>query len=81
MTVDIGNNRLKDNGVPNNQYPVVKEDDTCLHWESAGTESLTPMRECWYCKFSDFRTDIDEHRAFSTCHYSVKGHDKEGKGR
>jgi len=52
-------------------YPVVREDDTCPHWECYGDESLTPMRECWYCKHSDFRKDIIEHKLSSVCRYPI----------
>ena len=48
-------------------FPIVKEDDTCPFWESAGDASLLPMRECWYCKFSDFRKLFGEHRTYSEC--------------
>lgn len=48
-------------------FPVVKEDDTCPFWEPAGDASLIPMRECWYCKYSDFRKHVGEHRTQSVC--------------
>jgi len=65
--LDIKNMRPKDQGVPDAPYPEVREDDTCPHWECTGGETLVPMRECWYCKYSDFRKDISEHRARSVC--------------
>lgn len=43
------------------------ENDTCPHWEAVGYTSLTPMRECWYCKFSDFRKETHEHMIYSVC--------------
>ena len=48
-------------------FLVVMEDDTCPHWEAVGDASITPMRECWYCKFSDFRKETNEHLTYSVC--------------
>ena len=47
--------------------PLVQEDDSCQFWEYGGEASLLPMRECWYCKYSDFRKQYGEHRAESLC--------------
>jgi len=69
--------RPKNKDMPANTYPVVREDDTCPHWECTGGESLAPMRECWYCKYSDFRKDMSEHRTHSVCHYLMNRSDEE----
>lgn len=79
--MDIGNMRTKNKGMPADTYPVVREDDTCPHWECTGGESLAPMRECWYCKYSDFRKDISEHRIRSVCRCPVNRSDEEEKER
>jgi len=62
-------------------YPVVKEDDTCPNWECTGGEILAPMRECWYCKYSDFRKDINEHRTHSVCRFPLNCSDGQEKER
>ena len=71
MPINIENTQSKDENMPNDTYLVVKETDTCPHWESAGNESLSPMRECWYCKYSNFRKDFNKHRTLSVCQYSI----------
>ena len=53
--------------ISNGNFLVVMENDTCPHWEPAGDTNLIPMRECWYCKFSDFRNETKEHRTYSIC--------------
>lgn len=35
-------------------YPVVAGEYSCLCWE-AGSGGTFEMRECWYCKYADFR--------------------------
>jgi len=65
--LDIENMRTKDKKMTNDTYPVVRENDTCPHWEYIGGESLAPMRECWYCKYSDFRKDVNKHLTRSVC--------------
>jgi hypothetical protein len=75
--LDIGNMRPKDKGMPDDPYPVVREDDTCPHWECVAGESLAPMRECWYCKYSDFRKDISEHRTRSVCRCPINRSNEE----
>jgi hypothetical protein len=75
LQLDSGNMRPKDKGMSKDSYPVVREDDTCPHWTFTGGDSLAPMRECWYCKYSDFRKDISEHRAQSVCRRPTKSSD------
>jgi hypothetical protein len=69
--LNIGNKRPENKGMQDDIYLVVREDDTCPHWECTGGESLAPMRECWYCKYSDFRKDISKHRTHSVCRCSI----------
>ncbi len=75
--MDSGNMRPKNKDMTADTYPVVREDDTCPHWECTGGESLAPMRECWHCKYSDFRKDMSEHRTHSVCHYLMNRSDEE----
>ena len=38
-------------------YLIVTETDTCLLWElEARSGSFSPTRDCFYCKFAEFRT-------------------------
>jgi hypothetical protein len=53
--------------------PIIKGNETCEYWESSedtGT-MIIPMRECWYCKYSDFRKHLNETPTFSLCHFST----------
>ncbi len=77
--MDSRNIRQKDKVMPDDAYPLVRENDTCPHWECTAGESLAPMRECWYCKYSDFRKDISEHRTSSVCRRPIKQDDEEEK--
>ena len=52
---------------PTESYPIVKESFSCPNWECSSAVSITPMHECWYCKFSDFRNDFAEHQNTSVC--------------
>ena len=79
MAINIENIWSKDKNIPDAAYPVVRESDTCPHWENAGNESVSPMRECWYCKYSDFRKDFNEHRNFSVCRCSINQCNREEK--
>ena len=49
---------------------VVKEDHCCDHFEP-NDDALVPMRECWCCKWSQFRSDNAEGSAdgYSVCNY------------
>ncbi len=67
MAVDIKNKKQVNRDLLDSNFPVVKEDDTCPYWESVRDTNLIPMRECWYCKFSDFRKETKEHLTYSVC--------------
>ena len=49
---------------------VVREDYCCEHWEP-DEGVLVPMRECWCCKWSNFRNDGKDSSAenLSVCNY------------
>ena len=39
-------------------YLIVTETDTCGLWElEARSGSFSPTRDCFYCKFAEFRTE------------------------
>ncbi len=44
---------------------IVQEDHCCDHFEP-DDGALVPMKECWCCKWSDFRSDSRED-AFGSC--------------
>lgn len=49
---------------------IVKEDYCCEHWEP-DDGALVPMRECWCCKWSNFRLENINGGAenLSVCNY------------
>ena len=48
---------------------VVRENHCCEHFEP-NDEVLVPMKECWCCKWSDFRTDSNGPTdGYSVCNY------------
>lgn len=79
MDIDIEKKRSKGKNMPDDAYPMVRENDTCPHWEYRGDERLSPMRECWYCKFSDFRKDLSEQLTNSLCRYQINQSDMKKK--
>ena len=54
-------------GVTDDGYPIVTEGYSCPHW--VGTGGLSTMRECWYCKYADFRksTQVSIHSSICRC--------------
>ncbi|MEG1682670.1 MAG: hypothetical protein RRY95_00980 [Oscillospiraceae bacterium] len=46
-------------------YPIVAPTDICSHWIGQSESSLCPIRECWYCRYADFRRDMDS--TYSPC--------------
>ena len=52
-----------------NGYLIVNECDCCDHFEP-DSEVLVPMRECWCCKWSGFRSDVHPPESCtSICNY------------
>ena len=49
---------------------IVKENHCCEHFEP-DDGALVPMRECWCCKWSNFRADNkdDSFDGYSVCNY------------
>ena len=81
MNIGIRNTGPEGKIIPNGAYRVVKENDTCTHWKCRGDESLSPMRECWYCMFSDFRKDLSEHLTHSVCRWQINQSEKLFEGK
>ena len=50
---------------------IVKENNLCEHFEPDDSV-LVPMRECWCCKWSNFRADggKDSFDGYSVCNYA-----------
>ena len=59
---------------------IVKESHCCEHWEP-DDGALVPMKECWCCKWSDFRkgNKNSSSECFSVCNYA--GNAKEAVNR
>lgn len=53
-------------GVTDEGYPIVTEDYGCAHWVGAAG-GRTALRECWYCKYADFRKSTQLHLSCSIC--------------
>lgn len=53
-------------GVTDEGYPKVTEDYCCPHWAGTGG-GLASVRECWYCKYADFRKSTAVHISSSIC--------------
>ena len=53
-------------GVTDDGYPLVTEGYSCSHWTGAGV-GVSPVRECWYCKYADFRKRTDLTMTQSVC--------------
>lgn len=53
-------------GVTDEGFPIVTEDYTCPRWEGSGG-GLAAVRECWYCRYADFRKRTDVNLAQSVC--------------
>jgi len=70
--------REVDNVVSLDVFLVVRENHSCPHWQPDGDASLIPMHECWYCRFSDFRKDTEEHQTHSVCRCPKNTFEKSG---
>lgn len=53
-------------GVTDEGYPIVTEDYSCPRWAGSG-RGLSNVRECWYCKYADFRKSTELHMHSSIC--------------
>lgn len=53
-------------GVTDEGYPIVTEDYGCPHFV-ASSRGLASVRECWYCKYADFRKSTEVHMRSSIC--------------
>lgn len=53
-------------GVTDEGYPLVTEGYSCPHWVGSGG-GLSSIRECWYCKYADFRKRTDLAMTQSVC--------------
>ena len=57
---------------------VVRENHCCEHWEP-DDGALVPMRECWCCKWSEFKTDGNSNlhsESLGVCCYSGNKEEK-----
>lgn len=49
---------------------LVSAEDVCPLWEE-GKDCLVPMRECWFCKYSDFRKNTSVLMKQSVCRHPL----------
>lgn len=49
------------------QGKPVKENGVCPLWEESRLPGMAMLRECWFCKWSDFREDTEEYQHTGTC--------------
>ena len=47
--------------------PVVGEGDACPYWQPGEAPAITATRECWFCRWSDFRENLETHKSESLC--------------
>lgn len=45
----------------------VRENGVCPLWEKSELPAVVMLRECWFCKWSDFREDTNEYRHIGVC--------------
>lgn len=45
----------------------VQENGVCPLWEKSELPGVAILHECWFCKWSDFRDDLDEYRHIGIC--------------
>ena len=57
-------------GVTDEGCPIVTEDYSCPCWTGSG-RGLSAVRECWYCKYADFRKRTDVTLSVSICRCPV----------
>lgn len=46
---------------------IVHEGDTCPYWERGDPPAVISTRECWFCKWADFRENLETHKSESVC--------------
>ncbi|MEF9972156.1 MAG: hypothetical protein RR731_07585, partial [Oscillospiraceae bacterium] len=56
-------------GFTDEGYPIVSHTNSCLHWAQNSPSGLCPIRECWYCKFADFRKSTSVDLSASICRH------------
>ncbi|MEA5137241.1 MAG: hypothetical protein VB035_14000 [Candidatus Fimivivens sp.] len=54
-------------GITEDGYPIVTGEHSCPHW-AAGSGGAFEMRECWYCRYADFREPPKISLENSICH-------------
>ena len=53
-------------GVTDEGQLIVTEDYLCPRWTACGM-SANPIKECWYCKYADFRKSTEVPMCVSIC--------------
>lgn len=55
-------------GVTDDGYPIVTEAHSCPRW-AGGRKGRPDVKECWYCKYADFRksTELKIRKSICRC--------------
>ena len=51
---------------------AVTENGVCPFWEKSEKPGMAMLKECWFCKWSDFRDDPDDYKNIGTCSNTQK---------
>lgn len=54
-------------GVTDEGFLIVTHTHHCPHWSPQGADVLCPTRECWYCRWADFRKTTQVRLKYSVC--------------
>lgn len=46
---------------------TIKENDVCSFWEPDDEPAIAVIKECWFCKWSDFRVNVDKYKSVGYC--------------
>lgn len=53
-------------GITDDGYMIVTENHCCPHWNRTDG-GLSGVKECWYCRYADFRKSTGVHISCSIC--------------
>ena len=70
MKNEFAANSAKNDCAEAEKSRLVRPDDVCPLWEE-GKDCLVPMRECWFCKYSDFRKTTSVLMKQSVCRHPL----------
>ncbi|MEG2119504.1 MAG: hypothetical protein RRY53_04050 [Pseudoflavonifractor sp.] len=56
-------------GITQDGRPLVTHTFCCPFWIAQNGDGLCPIRECWYCKYADFRRSTKTVLEHSPCNH------------